>query len=149
MRISNKLLGDAGEHYVAFQLARMGISPAMLSVNSTGVDILATDNGKNVISIQVKASSGRNAPRNWDVGKHQPAANSHFFYVFLNLWDDSQREIECFVVPSKYVFNTVDWKQSRPQFRLSRANEGEFLNKWEFISDLFKEEIIETQTNEK
>jgi hypothetical protein len=75
MKISNKLLGDAGEHYVAFQLARMGINPAMLSANSKGVDLLATDNGKNVISIQVKTSAGRNAPRQWDVGSHQPNPN--------------------------------------------------------------------------
>lgn len=138
MKILNKLLGDAGEHYVAFQLARMGINPAMLSANSKWVDILATDNGKNVVSIQVKTSAGRNAHRQWDVGKHCPDSSKYFFYVFLNLWDDPKKEIECFIVPSEFVAKNVDWEKDRPQYRLSGADEIKFLNNWKSISDLFK-----------
>ena len=137
MKLLNKLLGNAGEHYVAFQLARMGINPALLSENSKGVDILATDDGKNLISIQVKTSAGRNASRQWDVGKHCPNSSKNFFFVFLNLWDDSQKEVECFIVPSEYVAHKVNWEDDRPQLRLSKKDAALFQNNWELIKDVF------------
>ena len=135
MTISNKLLGDAGEHYVAYRLAMLGINPALLSTNSKGADILATNTGKNVVSIQVKTSSGRNAPMQWDLGKHRPDPSEIFFYIFLNLWDDHTREIECFIVPSNYIAdeNNVNWSTSRPQFKLSKKNKADFLNRWDLI----------------
>ncbi len=120
MNISHNQLHEAGKRYVSSKLARMGINPAMLN-------------------IQVKTSSGRNAPRRWDAGKHRPNASKYSFYVFLNLWDDPKKEIECFVVPSEFVARTVDWERIRPQFKLSSDKAVEFLNRWELISNLFKE----------
>ena len=77
--LNNQLKGDAGEYFVAYQLAKRGINPALLSLKSKGVDILATDNGNTVISIQVKTSAGQTKPRQWDVGKRKPNYSKFFF----------------------------------------------------------------------
>lgn len=120
MRVHNKLLGDAGEYYIAFELARRGITPAIMTRNSLGADILATVDGQSVVSIQVKTSAGRNQPRLWDVGKHRPNHSQTFFYIFINIWDTYSRQIEYFVVSSERVFNNVNWASPRPQFRIKR-----------------------------
>jgi hypothetical protein len=138
MRIQNKLLGDAGEYYIAFELARRGINPDIMSRNSMGVDILATDDGQTVISIQVKTSAGRNQPRLWDVGKHSPNHSPTFFYIFINIWDESTRLIEYFVVPSEWVFINVNWSSPRPQFRLKTDEEyNRYLFNWSLILQFF------------
>jgi hypothetical protein len=130
-KINNTLLGDAGEYYVAFRLASMGINPALMSRNSKGVDILATDNGQKVISIQVKSSRGKNNPRRWDVGRHRPAPSASFFYIFLNIFDDSGENIECFVVPSNFVAGEVIWEENkRPIFHLIKNNIAQFKDNW-------------------
>ena len=79
------LTGDAGEHYVAYCLARLGIDPALLRKNSKGADVLATIGGSRVLSLQVKASAARSEPRQWIVGKHKPDVSDNFMYIFLNI----------------------------------------------------------------
>lgn len=138
-KIQNKLLGDAGEYYVAFQLARRGISPALLSTNTKGVDLLATISGRNSISIQVKASAGRNNPRTWAVGKHRPEISKTFFYIFINVWDDYQKIISCYVIPSSIVAESVNWDASMPQFCLGKGAEDLYHENWESILEVLSE----------
>ncbi len=138
-RINNKLLGDAGEHYVAFQLARRGVSPALLSTNTKGADLLATISGRNSISIQVKTSAGRNNPRTWAVGKHKPEVSDTFFYVFLNVWDDFEKPISCYVIPSIIVAKSVNWEVSMPQFGLLKGSEVSYRENWAPILEALSE----------
>ena len=102
-KLLTNLIGNAGEHYVAFELSRRGVSSAMLSVNTKGADILATISGKYVVSIQVKASAGSNDPRTWAVGRKPPTPSPNFYFVFLNIWCDLSKPIESFIVPSQVV----------------------------------------------
>jgi hypothetical protein len=139
-KLLTKLIGDAGEHYVAFELARRGASPAMLSTNTKGADILATISGRKVVSIQVKASAGSNDPRTWAVGKKSTHPSPNFFYVFLNVWSDLIKPIECFIVPSEVVLNSVNWQASMPQFRMKTSAVSLYLNNWELILSELKSE---------
>lgn len=137
-KINSVLLGDAGEYYVAFRLAAMGINPALMNRNSKGVDILATDNGQNVISIQVKSSRGKNNPRRWDVGNHFPKPSASFFYVFLNIFDESGENIECVVIPSRFVAEKVSWGDNkRKTFHLQNEHATQFNNNWDQIKKFF------------
>jgi len=137
-RSHNQLLGNAGEYFIAFQLARRGLNPAILGQNSQDVDILATDGGQTVVNIQVRTSAGRNQPRRWDVGRHRPNHSKNFFYVFINMWDQENKEIEYFIVHSKWVCENVDWEKSRPQFIIKNDDEYKrFLYNWESITSLF------------
>ncbi len=137
-KIHPKLLGDAGEHYVAFELARRGVSPALLSSNTKGADMLATISGKQVVSIQVKASAGANNSSAWSVGKRAPEASETFFYVFLNLWRDHEKHVEAFVVPSMVVLHAVNWLAAMPQFRLRSHERAIYKNGWQQIRDKLK-----------
>ena len=134
-KIHPKLLGDAGEHYVAFELARRGVSPALLSTNTKGADILATVSGRKVVSIQVKASAGTNNPSTWSVGKHKPDVSETFFYVFLNIWREHEKRVDAFIVPSKVVFQSVVWSTAMPQFRLNAIEKEKYKDKWQQILD--------------
>jgi len=140
MNLNNKLKGDAGEYFVAFELARRGINPAIMSRNSKGVDLLATDNGENVISIQVKTSSGTNNHKQWDVGSHSPSHSETFFYFFINMWDDPEKEIEYLIVPSQIVKEKVNWEKQRPQFAVNEEEYKMFLYNWDSVLKLFKME---------
>lgn len=137
--MDNRTIGDTGEYLVAYYLSRMGLSVALMNSGTKGVDLLVTDDGKSVVSIQVKASLGRNQPRQWMVGKHQPSASDNFFYVFCNIWEDLDREPEIFIVPSFHVKESVNWDAKVPLFKIKGHDEESkyFLN-WEPIHRLFK-----------
>ena len=137
--LSNKLKGDSGEYYIASELARRGINPAILTTNSKGADILATTDGQKVISIQVKTSAGNILPRRWDVGNHKPKPSNIFFYIFLNLWENFEKKLQYFIVPSKLVRDTVNWSKTRPQFILKNDEEyNKFLYNWQQIINILK-----------
>ena len=70
---STKIIGDAGEYYVAFALSRLNVSVGLLSINTPGADIVATITGAKVASIQVKSSFGKNNAKLWYAGKNAPA----------------------------------------------------------------------------
>ncbi|OGT36277.1 MAG: hypothetical protein A2W28_10260 [Gammaproteobacteria bacterium RBG_16_51_14] len=140
-KIHPKLLGDAGEHYVAFELARRGVSPALLSSNTKGADILATVSGRKVVSIQVKASAGANNSSTWAVGKHKPEVSDTFYYIFMNIWRDYERKVEAFIVPSKVVLQSVDWFASMPQFRLKAIEKEKYKDNWQQILNILFETV--------
>ncbi|HFQ5139446.1 hypothetical protein [Vibrio rotiferianus] len=136
--MDNKTIGDAGEYLVAYNLSRRGLSAALMNAGTKGVDILVTDDGKSVASIQVKSSQGKSQPRQWMVGKKQPNPSDNFFYVFCNIWVDTTREPEVFVVPSQFVKDSVNWDSKVPLFKIKPENESDFLNNWAPILDLFE-----------
>ncbi len=129
---STKLIGDAGEFYVAFSLARRGVHPAILSSNTSGADILVTDDGENVISIQIKSSSARMLPRVWKVDK-KPNPSDNFFFVFLNMYDDESKPIECFIVPSHDVVKYTTWNNVWHNFKITKTMEPDYAERWDLI----------------
>lgn len=142
MKLNSRIVGDAGEYLVAYNLSRRGLAVALMNRGAKGVDMLVTNNGKDVVSIQVKSSQGRSQPRQWMVGKHQPSPSSHFFYVFCNIWEDEKRDPEIFVVPSKKVSVSVDWNANVPLFKIiTIEEEKQYLYAWEEITTLFDIDI--------
>jgi hypothetical protein len=124
---------NAGEHFVCAELSRMGIISARTSGNAAYVDILATVDGSKSISIQVKASQGRDNSRAWWVGKKKPKTSDSLFYIFVNVWEDEKQPPEYFIVPSTEVEKRVNWDATIPRFNLRKSEVDEFKNNWEII----------------
>ncbi|HCL6635651.1 TPA: hypothetical protein N2Q63_005337 [Citrobacter freundii] len=137
IRRSSKNAGDAGEYYIAYMLSRLGISAALTTSGTSAVDIIATVNGSKSISIQVKGSWARSQPRQWMVGKHMPAASPDFFFAFCNMSEDinNKEAPEVFLVPSEIVCATSTWHNSAPLFKISKANEEQYLDRWDYITE--------------
>jgi hypothetical protein len=135
--MNNQLIGDAGEYLVAYNLSRRGLAVALMNNGTKGVDLLVTDDGKSVASIQVKASQAKTQPRQWIVGKKQPSVADNFFYIFCNIWEDYNREPEIFIVPSCDVFTSVNWESKVPLFKIKADTEGLYLNNWKAIEEVF------------
>lgn len=141
---SNKLIGDAGEYLIAYNLARRGISPALMNQGAKAVDILCTIDGSKVVSIQVKSSWARTAPRQWMVGKYKPNPSLNYFYIFCNIFEldgDRTREPEIFIVPSQIIYDLVNWNASVPLFKLSKNDEDLYKNNWDAIISILKGDI--------
>jgi hypothetical protein len=115
---NSRHVGTAGEHLVAYELSRFGITCVLVPSGSLGVDILATVDGSKTLAIQVKASEGNSDPRKWAVGKRKPNASESFFFVFANIWADHSKKPVFYVVPSELVSKRVKWEASWPTFRL-------------------------------
>lgn len=132
---SSKNAGDAGEYYVAYMLSRLGISAALTTSGSSAVDIIATINGAKSISIQVKGSWARSAPRQWTVGNHRPIVSPYFFYVFCNMSEDIENFTapEIFVVTSAAVNETSTWHHKVPLFKITNGEDDRFKDRWDFI----------------
>ncbi|MBS0044991.1 hypothetical protein KFE26_22320 [Shewanella sp. M16] len=135
--MDNRTIGDAGEYLVAYNLSRRGLSAALMNTGTKGVDILVTDDGKSVASLQVKSSQGKSQPRQWMVGKKPPSPSDNFFYVFCNIWIDTERQPEVFIVPSAIIKDSVDWDAKVPLFKIKPEQESCFLNNWQPILSLF------------
>jgi len=135
---SSKNAGDAAEYYVAYMLSRLGISAALTTSGTNAVDIIATINGSKSISIQVKGSWARSAPRQWTVGNHSPVTSPDFFYVFCNMSEDIRNNIgpEIFIVTSKVVKETSTWHHKVPLFKISKDQEQQFKDRWDLILDV-------------
>jgi hypothetical protein len=133
---SCKNAGDAGEYYVAYMLSRLGISAALTTSGTSAVDIIATIDGSKSISIQVKGSWARSQPRQWMVGKHKPVASPDLFYVFCNMSEDitMMNAPEVFIVPSEIVKSISTWQNSVPLFKIAKGQDGEFLNRWDYLT---------------
>jgi hypothetical protein len=132
----SKHIGTAGEHLVAYELSRMGITCALVPMGSLGVDILATVDGSKSLAIQVKASKAKNEPHKWAVGK-KPNASGSFFFVFVNIWPDHSKRPEFYVVPSEVVVNRVKkWGGSWPTFSLKDYEVKDYLG-WGLIKAYF------------
>jgi hypothetical protein len=140
----NRHVGTAGEHLVAYELSRFGITCVLVPSGSLGVDLLATVDGSKTMAFQVKASEGKNEPHKWIVGKKKPQVSESFFYIFCNIWSKESRRLdpsklpEFFVVPSEIVAEAgrVKWKSKVPTFSLAKE-EIEKYGSWKSIEDYF------------
>ncbi|MHB9807023.1 hypothetical protein [Pantoea ananatis] len=132
---TSKNAGDAGEYYVAYMLSRLGISAALTTSGSSAVDIIATIDGSKSISIQVKGSWARSAPRQWTVGNHRPIVSPDFFYVLCNMSEDigNNAAPEIFVVPSASINDTSTWHHKVPLFKIPKGEDERFKDRWDFI----------------
>ena len=133
-KMANQVIGDAGEYYVAFRLAKMGISCAMVSKGSNSVDILGTVDGSRSVSIQVKTTAWPERSLQWDFGKNMPVESDSFYFVFVNIWreEHDENKPEILVAPSKRVGEYVKGGV-RPQFRITKEAAEPFRDKWDPI----------------
>ena len=137
MRSNGHQVGVAGEHFVAYNLARRKINPAMMSKGADAVDILCTMDGSKAVSIQVKSSLGKSSPRQWLIGKHKPNPSSIFFFIFCNIWADLEKDPEIFIIPSQFVHDEVDWNAGTPLFKLKKDQADKFRDAWHLITEQF------------
>jgi hypothetical protein len=102
MGTKNSLIGIAGVHLVAAELAVNGIIGTVTSRNTEGIDLLASrmDGLKNV-GVQVKTSTRKD--QTWMLGKKAEVKYSDdFYYVFVELKPGAPGP-EYFVLPSRTV----------------------------------------------
>ena len=135
IKLSSKSAGDAGEYYIAYMLSRLGISAALTTSGSSAVDIIATIDGSKSISIQVKGSWARSAPRQWTVGKHKPTISPDLFYVFCNMSEDIENTEAptVYIVPSYDVAMSSTWHHQVPLFKIAKSEDEKYLNRWDLI----------------
>ncbi|NOH31692.1 hypothetical protein [Vibrio mediterranei] len=150
-RINSKLIGTAGEHYVAYKLSSMGYVAAIPREGAPTVDILACSvDASKVVSIQVKSTEwakrdrGRGDNRKlhhleFPLG-HKAARynNENLIFTFVDLngldWDEEAPDV--YVVPSTFIYDFCKgWvdgaKMVRFHVRIDEASQ--FKNNWEPI----------------
>lgn len=134
-KLNNNFIKSAGEHFVCAELARMRIISSITSNNAPFVDIIATKDGTKAVSVQVKASQGRNNPHTWDVGTKRPNISESFFWVFVNVWEDETQRPEYYIMQAKFIADSVNWNNARPTFNLKKDQIQRFENNWKIIKD--------------
>ena len=147
MAIPTKLVGAAGEHYVAYKLSTFGMPVALTRDGSDVIDLMAGDILKGTaIAIQVKTA--RNARKSkyweWSVGrKPLNLIGSKLVYVFVDLLE-GQNENKCptiFVVPVADVAQqAIDAGfEDNPEwntfyFKIDEKNSSMYLENWSLIT---------------
>lgn len=114
---NSKLVGGAGEHYVAYVLSCFNFVCALVREGSPTVDLLASDiDGNSTISIQVKTSTsarrkrGRGENRQWNhleftLGKKAIQNSSDtFFFCFVDLKGlEPSTTPDVYIIPSNVI----------------------------------------------
>lgn len=147
MTIPTKLIGAAGEHYVAFKLSSFGMSVALTRDGSDVIDLMAGDILQGTATaIQVKTA--RNARKSkyweWSVGrKPLNLQDSNLVYVFIDLMEGAKEDQPptVFVVPVGDVaqqaidggfIENPDWKTF--YFKIYDENAEAYLENWPLIT---------------
>lgn len=145
-----RLIGAAGEHYVAYVLLKMGLTVSLTRAGADAVDLLVGDvlSGQ-AASIQVKTARNarRNGKRQWPVGRKplDKWATSKLVYALVDLNDQHKRHPEIFVVPVADIAQQArekgfeehkDWKTF--YFELYESEEhscatSKYRDKWCFL----------------
>ena len=146
MKISTKLTGAAGEHFVAYKLSSLGMAVALTRDVSDVIDLMA-GNILNGTATPVQVKTARNAKKNkyweWSVGrKPLTLKNSRLVYVFIDLKEDkSSNDVPTvFIVPVADVAaqaisagfgENPDWKTF--YFKINTDVATEYLDNWSLI----------------
>ncbi len=94
LKISNNLVGNAGEYYVCAELCKRGYLALITPKNNPLFDIVAaTPDGSRTVYVQVKTRSVENK-QGWKFGKDMGEAkgNLDIFAVLVNLLDEGLPE---------------------------------------------------------
>lgn len=159
---NSKLVGGAGEHYVAYVLSCFNYVSALVREGSPSVDLLASDiDGNNTISIQVKTSTsarrkrGRGENRHWNhleftLGKKAIQNSSDtFFFCFVDLKGlDPASAPDVYVIPSKVIqehYSSRDVKEIKwLRLHWSIEKMEPYKNNWNPIRAVLESKAVET-----
>ena len=102
---TNKQLGNIGEAWVFYQLARRGYDAVLPRMNYRGVDILATDAVGRPFAMQVKTrAAGR---KKWMVSASaENATDPRVFYALVELQKEDRNPV-VWIVPAALVAQFV------------------------------------------
>lgn len=106
-KLSNNLIGSAGEYFAAGELSRHGIVAALTMAGTDAFDILAINQntGKN-FSIQVKTTRKRS--EGWVLSKKDETARADsLYYIFVWLPCNDKELPEYYIMPAKVVAQTI------------------------------------------
>ncbi len=121
MKISNTLVGVAGEYFVAAELSRRGWVASVTMRNTAGIDVLATHpNGSHSVTIQCKTSGGKSKKWLLDKKAETFVAENHY-YVFVVLGGCDERP-HFHVVPSDVVAEFV--RESHARWLATPSRDG-------------------------
>ena len=148
----SKFIGEAGEHFVAYKLARKNLYVGLTLGNMPNIDLLLSSNdGLKSISIQVKTSKGAYRKKRygsegyeWDVntgviGRH----STDFWYAFVDFKSDENEQPDVYIIPSKWVADFVKPEFSRKMYFLPIAAADLTRNNWKILEKaLNKDEEI-------
>ncbi len=146
------LTAAAGEHYVAYQLAKRGFIVGLTRGGTQLVDsIVSNQKGDKSISLQVKTKDNAYERINgkpeesrwaWFVGKKAfGKKGDRFLYAFVDMKGSARELPSVFIVPSNDVVNFLgpnpeDW--SIPSFRIYLNKKDKYLERWDIIEKLLK-----------
>ena len=108
-KLSNSLIGSAGEYFVAGELSRHGIVAALTMSGTDAFDVLAINKstGKS-FSIQVKTK--RRLSEGWILSKKAETVHgnsAYAYYIFVLLPPNDEEKPEYYIVPAEIVAQTI------------------------------------------
>ncbi len=107
-KVSSRIVGASGEHYVVHQLLRRGYLAALAPDGAPNLDIIVTDiDSKKLCSIQVKTRRDI-GEKGWHMNsKHERMRSENLFYCFVDMGKTPSDLVKTFIVPSKVVAKVV------------------------------------------
>jgi hypothetical protein len=145
-QIPTEIAGVSGEYFVAAELSRRGHIASISLKNTSGVDVLATnDKASRHVTIQCKTT--RSKEKYWLLNKKSEGfISENHFYVFVNLGELLERP-EFHIVPSIEVARRITernrkWnaglkrdgtKRKDNDMRIFTDKECQYLEKWELL----------------
>jgi len=146
------LTAAAGEHYVAYQLAKRGFIIGLTRGGTQSVDLLVSNQkGDKIISLQVKTKDNAYEERKgkpeecrwaWFVGKKAfDKKSDRFLYVFVDMKGSAGEPPSFFIVPSNDVVDFLgsdpeEW--SIPSFLIYLNEKDKYLERWDIIEKLLR-----------
>ncbi len=124
-KISTKIIGAAGEHYVVSQILRRGYLAALAPDGAPNSDIIVTDiNSQNLCSVQVKTRRSSSKNIGWRMNvKHENMVSEKLFYCFVALGEKFEDAIKTYIIPSEIVAEVV--KNDHKFWLLGEPSRGE------------------------
>ncbi len=141
-KLSNQLIGSAGEYFVAGELSRRGIVAALTMAGTDAFDILAVNDTGRQFTVQVKTTRDKFS---WLLSaKDEETRGENAYYVFVRLAGETLPEY--YILPATTVAETLrqdyeSWlhapgKNHRPtnirELRLPPQDPHSF-NRWEYF----------------